>query len=290
MGCCKSREVSFPQKPPREPLSALTPTLLESASLATEPFHHSPSLSSLIASSCLHSAATLTSLSNKVRLRAQITQETLTSGSFLDSKAREIEEYILNELDFVPWKTVESQDSIEIALREGSKYHSQVPVFRISAEISSIVKASFVMAMLENPDFRTQWDLTVREMTVLYEAEENSYMRNYIQRWNQGVEEREVVEKCQVKLLSGCSAELRQVYYSVEDPVSLTQYFPLNVRIPRVHTYFGLVQLLEGPDSLFMRLFLQCDMQQCNIDTETQLAYLLEWTSHMREVVETRSY
>lgn len=278
----------FPQKPPQEPLSALTPALLESTSLTEPLFHHchTPSLSAIIASN-LHHASTLKPLANRTRLHAQITQEALTSGSFLDSKARELEEYITTYLDSASWETVESQDSIEISVLEGSKYQSGLCVYRITVDISPVVKANFILAMLDNPEFRTQWDLTMREMTVVYVAEENAYLRNYIQRWDPRLEEREYVEKCQVKLLRG---ELRQVYYSIEDPVLSTQDFPRQVRIMRAHTYFGLVQVLEGEESLTLRITKQCDVMQSSWDVENDLTNLFEWVVHFREVVEARSF
>lgn len=278
----------FPQKPPQEPLSAITPTLLQSSTL-TEPlsFHrHTPSLSAIIASN-LHRATTLTPLVNRIQLHAQITQETLTSGCFLDTKARELEEYITTSLDSASWETVEAQDSIEIAVLEGSKYQAELCVYRITVDLSPIVKANFLLAMLDNPDFRTQWDLTVREMTVVYVAEENAYLRSYIQRWDPRLEEREYVEKCQVKMLRG---EIRQVFYSIEDPVLPIQDFPRKVRFLRAHTYFGLVQIFEAEESLTLRITKQCDALQNSWDVESDLNNLFEWVVHLREVVESRSF
>ena len=292
MGCCQSREVTIPQKPQRE---VATPRSLSFhgviASYPPPQHARATSVSTMIASDYVRRYSSLSipesKLMDKKQLQAIVTQDTLTHGYFLDPKARELEAYVISLQAQSNWQLLDSHDSIRIEGLPDSRYSPSTLVFRAEVRLSPRIKPNLAVMVLDNPDFRTQWDSSTREMTVVYVADENAYLRNYVLRPEPPMEEREFLEKCQIRVVEG---ELRMVWYSIDDPVRPTQDFPPKLMTPRATTFFGMVQFTPLQTETSLQITQQVNTCQKACDLDDEIALLLEWVLKLRDAIEAKAY
>jgi len=216
----------------------------------------------------------------KAYARAMAVQDALQRGHFLDTRASELEEYVLDLQQEQSWKSLWTLQSVDIDLLMGSRY-SAGPVFRAKIHFSRPLRLSYLLALLESPDIRARWDYNLQHMGVLYVAEENYYLRNSVI-WTTFpvVISRELVERCQVREIDG---ELRLVAYSTDHPVPSIQDFPYKEATPRAICLFSLLQLHPVPEGTELVLTFQND--NCP-DVEAESHSLFDWVDRLQREVE----
>lgn len=216
----------------------------------------------------------------KAYARALAVQDALQRGHFLDSRACELEAYVLDLQQEQGWKSLWTLQSVYIDMLTGSRYSSQ-PVFRAKLHFSRPLRLSYLLALLESPDIRARWDYNLQHMGVLYVAEENYYLRNSVI-WTTfpTVISREFVERCQVREID---EELRLVAYSIDHPVGSTQDFPSKEATPRAICLFSLLQLHRTPEGT--ELILTFQNENCP-DVEAESHSLFDWIDRLQREVE----
>ena len=274
MGCCQAHE-GTQHSLSREYTLSRDSTL---GSLGTR----ASTLSDMIAAG--YHERTLSALdlhySTKAYARAMAVQDALQRGHFLDNRACELEEYVLDLQQELGWKSLWSVPYVCIDLLLGSRYSPQ-PVFRTKLHFNRHLSLSYVLALLESPDIRARWDYNLQHMSVLYVAEENYYIRNSVI-WTTFpvVISREFVERCQVREIDG---ELRLVAYSTDHPVPSNQDFPLKESTQRAVCLFSLLQLHKTSEGT--ELILTFQNENC-ADVEAESHSLFDWVDRLQREVE----
>lgn len=151
-----------------------------------------------------------------VSLKALAVQEVLQRGIFEDEKARDIESYALELHCQANWERKCTLNNLCIDSCPCSKYSDKHRVIRAQMAFDHSLSLPALLALIENPDAREKWDYGLQNMSVLYIAEGNYYVRNSVFLLTSPILAREFVEKCQIREVG---TELRLAYYSVNHPV-----------------------------------------------------------------------
>jgi hypothetical protein len=168
-----------------------------------------------------------------------------------DTKALDIETYIMNNLENPQWKICFQRPFITLESIRKSKFSSDVPMFKITMDFGTRVDADFILNMFENFNWRHQWDEHVGRMEHI-ETQDHTYLMHYQHfLFNRPLADRDVVVKCCFRQLEN---ELRAVFYSTSHPS-----FPETREIERTKIHFGVYRVIEGENTR-MQIIQQVDM------------------------------
>lgn len=168
-----------------------------------------------------------------------------------DTKALDIETYVLNNLDNPQWKMCFQRPFVTLESIRKSKFSSDVPMFKIMMDFGQIVDPDFVLNMFENFDWRRQWDEHVGRMEHIETQDHNCLMHYQHFLFNRPLADRDVVVKCSFRQVEN---ELRAVFYSTSHPS-----FPETRDIERTKIHFGVYRVMTG-ETTRMQIVQQVDM------------------------------
>lgn len=220
MGCCHACEVADRQKPPKD--REIEHWRRNSMHGCLSPYLSTQgnTLSEMIAASYHERSQSATTQDHEyitfLQVRALAVQDALQRGQFIDPKAREIEEYVLSLEAQANWESLSTMDGVLLDVLRESRYSDSHPVIRARLHFEKEIRLNYLLAMIENPDIRAKWDYSLQQMSVLYVADANYYVKNTVICMTSPLITREFVEKCQVRQLD---SELRLVSFSVEHEV-----------------------------------------------------------------------
>lgn len=168
-----------------------------------------------------------------------------------DTKALDIETYVMNNLENPQWKICFQRPSITLESIRKSKFTSEVPMFKITIDFGARVDTDFILNMFENFSWRRQWDEHVGGMEHIETQDYGCIMHHQHFLFNRPLADRDVVVKCCFRQVEN---ELRAVFYSTTHPS-----FPETREIERTKIHFGVYRVIEG-ESTRMQIIQQVDM------------------------------
>ena len=128
-----------------------------------------------------------------------------------------LEEYVLGLEDSEKWKRIEQEQVGVVGKKlQRSKFNAEVCVFHLTVDFPNSIPGEFILGMLEEPDWRSDWDSRVDQMNRIYLSDEDSFLHYTVLRCNAPLKNREILVKQKVRKVG---KELRVTFKSTSHRV-----------------------------------------------------------------------
>ena len=120
--------------------------------------------------------------------------------SYPDKEYSSLENYILTLENCEKWKTIDQPQTGVVGKKLlRSKFTNEVPAFHLTIDFPKAVPAEFILGMLEEPDWRSDWDPRVEQMNRIYIPAEDCFLHYVLLRCNAPLKNREILVKQRVR-------------------------------------------------------------------------------------------
>lgn len=137
--------------------------------------------------------------------------------NYPDKDFSSLENYILTLENCEKWKPIDQPQAGVLGKKLlRSKFTSEVPAFHLTIDFPKAVPAEFILGMLEEPDWRSDWDQRVEQMNRIYIPTEDCFLHYVLLRCNAPLKNREILVKQRVRREG---AEVRVVFLSTTHKV-----------------------------------------------------------------------
>lgn len=138
---------------------------------------------------CLSPGLPITALSGRIR-----------EGKYTDLHFAALEDYILTLENSEKWRLIDQPQTGIVGKRlPRSKFNGEVPVFHLTMDFPQAVPGEFILGMLEEPDWRSDWDQRVLQMNRIHLSAEDSFLHYVLLRCNAPLKNREILVRQKVR-------------------------------------------------------------------------------------------
>lgn len=206
---------------------------------------------------------------------------------FAEEEIRTLEAYVLSLQESDKWKDIDQpQEGVVGKKLPKTKFSSEVPAFYFAVEFPEPVPAELILGLLDEPDWRTEWDQRAGQMNRI-RIEEGDYFLQYILlKCNAPLNHRDFLCKYCVRKVAN---ETRVLQKSMTHRVLLTQEFPVTKGVERAKTYFCLYRIFESEGSTQLQVSVQVNMFfSIKRLQDVMPMFLVRWFGRFRELALSR--
>jgi len=124
----------------------------------------------------------------------------IRAGDYPDMHFSALEEYILTLESSEKWRLIDQPQTGVVGKKlPRSKFNGEVPVFHLTMDFPQAIPGEFILGMLEEPDWRSDWDHRVEQMNRIYLSAEDCFLHYMLIKCNAPLKNREILVRQRVR-------------------------------------------------------------------------------------------